>query len=193
MRVFKGKITKCIVLNKYQHPLSLISGGDGVSAVYGTYWSLQPLCHLFYFLSHTGIYFCWAHSLLIMFLWCYFLLCSKLSYTYNPWLFIPWSLFRNTKSLGFGFCLLCAKYFTIWTSSSIIYQSHWSPQFNISVVRHVVFFYEKATGYSSYYTSFFLHADSNFKLASFYWYLIVICLLNFKYCGVKYCMVSKQE
>lgn len=88
MRVFKDKITKCIFLNKYQHPFSLSSVGDGVSAVYGTYWPLQPLRHLFYFLSHIGIYFCWAHSLLIMFLSCYFLLCSKWSYIYiyNTWL-----------------------------------------------------------------------------------------------------------
>lgn len=125
------------------HNLSPNSGGDGVGAVYGTYWSLQPLCHLLYFLSHTGIYFCWAHSLLPCFRGAIFCCALNDHLHTTPGCFIPWSPFRNTKSLGFGFCLLCAKYFTIWTSSSIVYQSHWSPQFSISVVRCVAFLMKK--------------------------------------------------
>lgn len=92
----------------------------------------------FLFSEPQWCFFCWAYSFLIMFWLCYFLLCSEWSYVSYPSLLCSLKS-GNAKSIGLSFYLPSAKYFTIWISYSIIYQSHWSPQFNICVVRHVVF------------------------------------------------------
>lgn len=139
-----------------------------------------------------------------MFSLCYFLLCSKLSYVYNPSLLYSLSLYGNTKSPCLGVCFLfCFNfiYFFLISSTSpsghltllSTYQTELSNSIFLSWNMWCFLWRSKRRGAGI--TIHFLSSwPFEFWISTFPLILYSSLFTDFcKHCAVNYFMVSRQE